>query len=169
MKKILLILFSASIIMSCDEFDIADQGIVLEELPSYVAFNANGTEAYLDTVFTDENGGSATFNVEAPTGTLSDITVNYEFSGTAIFGTDFNVAGASAAGGSLVITHDPADFLDFDNKDLDISLLTDAIVDGEKTLNINLISASNAEGQIAVGRGGTDYLKSAVLVIADVD
>ena len=63
----------------------------------------------------------------------------------------------------------PDDFLDRDQVTLDIEILTDGVVDGTKTLTLTLTSASNAEGNLAVGRGGTDFLKSANLEITDVD
>ena len=46
---------------------------------------------------------------------------------------------------------------------------TDGVADGEKTITLTLSDASNSEGTVAVGRGGTDLLKTANVVIADVD
>ncbi|MCB0584793.1 MAG: hypothetical protein KDD06_05625, partial [Phaeodactylibacter sp.] len=61
------------------------------------------------------------------------------------------------------------DVVNRSNADLEIELLTDDVQDGTKTLTITLVSASNDEGALAVGRGGTDYLKTATIVIEDVD
>ena len=108
-------------------------------------------------------------NIECPTGSQSEITVNFAFSGTAVFGTDFNIPNSSASGGSIVIPHEPGDILNFNNVDIPINALTDGAVDGDKTLTITLTSASNADGDLAVGRGGTDFLKSANVIFKDID
>ena len=155
---------------SCgNEFDLEDDGVNPQLLPGYVAFNADGNNATIDPEDVGEDGGEVTFNIENPTGTLSDITVTYEFQGSAVFGTDFTIEGASASGGTLVIEHDPQDFQFRDNQDLVVSILTDNTIDGDKTLEIVLVSASNAEGELAVGRGGTEFLKRAIINISDID
>jgi len=169
MKNYIYIVLMGLIIFACDDYDESDQGINLEELPAYVAFDVAGTTVENPVEDVDELGGSVEFTVEAPTGTMSDITVNYEFGGDAVFGQDFTVAGASAAGGSLVVEHDPENFLSFDEGSVTITLLTDAITDGDKTLTVTLVSATNGEGEnVPVGRGGTSLLTVATVNIADV-
>ncbi|MEP5612944.1 MAG: hypothetical protein ABJP45_11875 [Cyclobacteriaceae bacterium] len=172
MKNIYYLLIAMLVVSACTEdFDLTEQYGSVEELPAYVAFNPDGTNAVIDDEDVEETDGTVTFSIENPTGTESDITVNYDLSGTAVFGTDFTITGATATGGSIVIPHKqsatPDDFQNFDNVDLDVTLLTDAITDGTKTLNITLTSASNAAGNIAVGRGGTDALRTAIVNIAD--
>jgi len=171
MKHIFNLLFIALLLIGCDEYNyLEDQGLELDELPGYVAFNAPGASVNLDDEEVTEADGSVALSVEVPTGSLSDVTVNYEISGSAVFGTDFTIEGASAAGGSVVIVLDPFNFTDFQNADIDITLLTDDVEDGEKTLTLTLVSAQNADGvTFAVGRGGTDFLKTANVIIADVD
>lgn len=138
----------------------------LEELPGYVSF-VDGTtnNATIDTAFVAEDAGSVTFTIATPTGTLSDINITYDISGSAVAGTDYNIANA----GSITLATDPEDFQDRDQVDLAIEILTDDVTDGEKTLTITLTGASNSEGSMAVGRGGTDFLKSATVVIGDID
>ena len=167
-KYILLILCGALVFSCGNDYDLTDY-FDLEELPGYVAFNAPGNSATLDDVMSTEDGGTVTFNIECPTGTLTDITVEYTFSGDAVWGTDFNVAGASASGGSITITARPGDATNRSNVDIDVAILTDGVQDGAKTLSITLISASNADGSLAIGRGGTDLLTTATVVIADID
>lgn len=171
MKHIFNLLFIALLLIGCDEYNyLEDQGFEVEELPGYVAFNAPGASAFLDDEEVAEDDGSVSLSVEVPTGSLSDVTVNYEFSGSAVFGTDFTVEGASAAGGSVVIVLDKANFTSFQNADIDITLLTDDVVDGQKTLTLTLTSAQNASGDtFAVGRGGTDLLRTANVIISDID
>jgi len=175
MKKIkFLILATVAVILSScsDEFSISDIASV-EELPAYVAFNPDGTAVTIAPFEVDENDGLLEdINVEIPTGNLSDVTVTYSLSGTAVFGTDYTIDGATASGGTLIIEHkqttDPEDEV-ADNEDIPVRVLTDGVADGEKTIIITLVSASNAEGDLAIGRGGTDLLRTATVVISDVD
>ncbi|MEM6801897.1 MAG: hypothetical protein AAF696_10875 [Bacteroidota bacterium] len=171
MKRYYSILLIAFAVMTtaCDpDYEVSDY-FDLEELPGYVAFDADGNNARIDDVETDENGGTTELIIENPTGTLSDITVNYALSGTAMFGTDYTIEGASAAGGSLTIVPNSGAVNETARVTLTITLLTDDVADGEKTITVSLSDASNAEGTIAVGRGGTDFLKVANVIIADVD
>ncbi|MEE9371725.1 MAG: hypothetical protein V3V00_01600 [Saprospiraceae bacterium] len=168
-NKYIVIIFGLLAFSSCDRsYDLSEE-LGPQELPGYVAFNAEGNDITIDAEDVSEDGGEVDFNVENPTGTLSDITVNYEFGGTAIFGQDFTIEGASASGGSLTIKHEPTDIQFRDNEDIVVKLLMDNMIDGDKTLEIILVSASNAEGVLAVGRGGTDFLKTAIINISDVD
>ena len=171
MKHIFNLLLISLLLIGCDEYNyLEDQGLELEELPGYVAFDAPGANVNLADEEVAEDDGAVTLTVEVPTGSLSDVTVNYEFSGSAVFGTDFTVEGATAAGGSVVIVLNPTNFNDYQNADIDITLLTDDVVDGEKTLTLTLTSAQNADGvQFAVGRGGTEFLRTANVIIADID
>ena len=162
----------ALVFIGCDtDYDFEDRGFDLQELPNYVAFNPAGTRVTFPAIDTDEEEGSEDVSVEIPGGTLSDVTVNYTFAGTAVFGTDFTVAGATSTGGTLVIaltTTPNQDGLPV-NGDIVVNLLEDGVVDGDKTLEITIVSASNATGELAVGRGGTDLLRTAVVNISDVD
>jgi len=162
---VLAVLFFAS----CgNDYDVADN-FDLQELPGYVAFNAPGNDATLPDNNVDENAGTVEIGLETPTGTLSDITINYELSGNAVEGVDYSIDGVSGTSGSIVLEHDPSDFENRDEVDLVVNILTDDVFDETKTLVITLTSASNAEGNLAVGRGGTDFLKTAVINIANVD
>ena len=166
----LVILFvSAAFLTACDPDYEVSQYFDLEELPGYVAFDADGNNATLDDFAADEDDGVVEIIVENPTGTLSDITVNYALSGSAVFGTDYNIEGASAAGGSLTIRPNSGAVNETNRTTLVVELLTDGVADGEKTITLTLSDASNSEGTVAVGRGGTDFLKTANVVIADVD
>lgn len=172
MKKIKYILLTASVIFmaGCNE-DVEFADLNIELLPGkYVAFSASGANNTLPDVDVTE-GGTTELNVEVPTGSTSNVTVNFTFSGTAVYGVDFTVTGASAAGGSVVIVpdpgNDPADLID--NVDIDVTFLTDGVTDGAKTLQVTLSSASNSDGEVLVGRGGMDVLRTSVVNIADAD
>jgi hypothetical protein len=169
-----LLIIVLIILVGCNqEYILEDRELSVEQLPGYVAFNADGANINLSNEVTDEEGGEVIFNIEIPTGNLSNITVNYSFSGTANFGTDFSVDGATTNGGQITIEHkqsrDPED-AEADNVDLVINILTDGFADGDKKLIITLQNAVNDEGiEIPVGRGGTLLLREAILEISDVD
>jgi len=154
-----------------DDYTLEDNELSVSELPAYVAYSAPGANISIDDIETNEVGDDIELNVEVPGGTVSDVTVNFTFGGTAVYGVDFAVDGGSAAGGSIVIEHrqstDPNDFNFADNGDIVVEILTDDVVDGTKTLEVILASASNAEGALAVGRGGTDILKTTFITILD--
>ncbi len=168
MKNIFIILFAAVFVLSsCEDFEIEDQGFSLEALPPSVAFDAAGDQTDADD--SGAEGGTISLDVEVPGGTLEDITVTYSLSGTATFGTDYTIAGATAAGGTITIDHDPSDVTDFDDGTLEIVLLNDLTEDEDETIVVRLESAVNESGEsIAVGRGGTDILRTATVTVADV-
>ncbi|MCR9289597.1 hypothetical protein OAF63_04700 [Saprospiraceae bacterium] len=167
--KIISVFTVIGLFASCAEEYNLDDNFTVQELPGYVAFNAPGLSATVDDLAVTEDDGTASLRIECPTGTLSDITVGYEISGNAVEGVDYNISGASGNSGSIVIAANPEDVVNFSYADLTIDILTDDEVDGEKTLTITLVSATNDEGTLAVGRGGTDFLKSTSVIIADVN
>ncbi|WP_282123750.1 hypothetical protein [Algibacter mikhailovii] len=163
MKKIAYIILVVLVagFYSCEtDYDADEQGVTLQDLPKYVAFSVSGAGSTIADV--DIDAGSNTgddVNVEIPGGTLSDVTVNFTFSGTAVYGTDYTVTGASSTGGSVTIDYNNTpnvDGLPF-NADIVVEALPGA---SDSTLTITLSSASNAEGEIVVGRAGTDLLKT---------
>lgn len=174
MKKLTYLLFASVMILTgcAEDYVLEDRDLSVIELPPYVAFSAPGANATINSIETSEAGGTFELNVEVPGGTISDVTVNYIFGGNAEFGVDFTIVGATSAGGSLFIEHiqstNPNDAF-ADNADIVVQLLTDDVTDGVKTLDVILDSASNADGALAVGRGGTDFLKTSTIIIADID
>lgn len=175
MKKLIYILFASVMILTgCSEdYDLNDnvQDLNVQLLDGeYVAYSADGANATTPAVDAKE-GETVELNVEIPTGTESDVTVNFTFGGTAIYGVDFTVPGGTSAGGSVVIVPDDgggtANIID--NVDILVTLLTDDNQDGNKSLDVILASASNGDGDVLVGRGGTDFLKSQTVNISDVD
>lgn len=156
-----------SLMASCGNDYEVDEYFDLEELPGYVAFDAEGNSVVLENFSTSEVGDPITLTIECPTGTLSDITINYEISGDAVLGVDYTIDGLSGNTGSIVLVTDPSDNQNNDRVDLMVIPLNDEVIDGDKMLTVTLTSASNAEGEIAVGRGGTDYLKTANAIITD--
>lgn len=177
-KKIMkhIILFSISVLAmaACTDFAIEDQGFDLEELPGYVSFGNDGGTVDPAEDGADE-GESASFKIQVPTGSLSDITVDYTLGGSATFGTDYTIDDATAAGGSILLRHDnrtssgDRDVNDFAFVDINITALHDAQADADETVVITLTRATGADGtDFAIGRGGTDIQRQATLTIGDV-
>lgn len=162
----------ALVFIGCEtDYDFEDRGFDLQELPNYVAFNPAGTRVTFPDVDVAEDDDPEDISIEIPGGTLSDVTVNYTFGGDAVFGTDFSVDGATSAGGTLEIaltTVPNQDGLPV-NGDIVVNLLEDGVVDGDKTLTITIVSASNADGELPIGRGGLDLLRTATVIIEDID
>lgn len=179
MKNFLVVFIIMSVIFSCTDFDIKDQGFDLEALPESVSFNGDGdnfnlTETGIEgntditgtTTTTSDDG--ITLQVEAPNGTDAPITVSYSLGGTATFGTDYVIPEATATGGTVTIDLDPSDVDDFDNGDIDIQFLNDNLIEGTETIIVTLISATRDGEDIPVGRGGTDFGREATVNITDV-
>jgi len=176
MKKIILIIFVFGLLASCTDVNLDEQTIKVKNLDGYVAFaNAGGTVVPIVLNISESTTATQNLRVECPTGSLSDITVNYSFSGSAVFGTDFTVVAtnggsSTAAGGTIVIRRNTTTggVNDFDFVNLGIRAVTDGVTDGAKQLIVTLTSATNAEGKVfAVGRG--TYMKSATINIADIN
>lgn len=168
MKKLYIILIISLAFASCEDFDFADQGFDLEVLPGYVAFANSGGTVVPPVSNVNENAGSTSFRIECPTGNLTAITVTFSFAGSAVYGTDFTAPNSSAAGGTIVLPNSIYDVNDYNHVDLVVSLLTDGVTDGDKTLTITLTGAVDGDGeQYSVGRG--NYMKVATVNIADVD
>lgn len=179
MKNLTIIYLLALTLVSCTDFELDDLGMGLKTLPGYVAFANSGGTITPIVRNVSETAAIQNLRIETATGTLSDVTVTYSFSGTAVFGTDFTVTSpggtANAAGGTILLKKNskPTGVNDFDFVNLDIDPVTDKVKDGNKTLVITLVSAVNAEGkEFIVGRGaegGTIYLKEATINMTDVD
>lgn len=167
--KFIVLLTISTLIASCGNDFNVDDYYDLESLPGYVAFDAPGNTTVLNPVATNENAGTVNVFVECPTGTQSSINVTYSLAGNAVYGTDYTIAGAQASGGSITIVPNVNDNQNPDRAAIPVTLLTDNTVDGEKRIVITLVEASNASGPLAVGRGGTDLLRQATIVISDVD
>lgn len=166
--NLIIVLACALFIVSCgNEYDTTEY-FDLEELPAYVAFDADGNGVNPDRSV-GEDAGSLTIFVEHPTELLSDATANYTISGDAVWGVDYTIDGASESGGSVTVSSDRGSVAETYRGGITITILTDEVVDGNKTLTLTLTSASNSSGDIAVGRGGTDYNKSINITLEDID
>ena len=162
MKKYIIILLSFGLIISCTDYDVSEY-YSLKVLPGYVAYDAPGENATMEDIDA-VSGQTISLTIEAPTGILSATSVTYEFGGDAVFGVNYTVAGATAAGG-IIVMEPSVDTQNFDKVDLDVEMLQDGVGIFTTTLTVTLVSASNTEGTLAAGRGGTDFLKTATINI----
>lgn len=170
MKLKYIALFIAMMgVVSCSNDFEANDILPVSELPGYAAFDAPGSSVNVEAVTVTESDGTASFTVEVPAGTLSDVTVNFTYEGTAVEGVDFTIDGGSGGSGSMTIEPNQSDFQNTDRGDIVVNILEDGVFDETKELTFTLTSASNAEGDLAVGRGGTDFNKTASLTITNVD
>jgi hypothetical protein len=178
--QIIYAVLSMMVLSSCTDFELKDLGFALQPIDGYVAFaNDGGAITPIEIEMDEDDDEIRELRIECATGTLSDITVAFSFSGSAVLGSDFLVTSAgatvTATGGTILLKKqtDPAGVNDFDFVNLSIQSLTDDLTDGDKTLMITLESAVNADGKVfSVGRGGagtTVHLKSASIKFVDVD
>jgi len=154
-------------IVSCgNEYD-TEEYFDLEELPGYVAFDASGNDAFIDDKTVSEESASLDVFVEHPTEVTSDITVNYSISGDAVFGEDYTIAGATATGGSVIISANRGSVADTYQGAIEISTIDNIVLDGNKTIVLTLESASDSDGEIVIGRGGKDFQREVTVIIVD--
>ncbi len=165
--KLIMIAFVAFMVTSCStDYDINEYHD-LEELPAYIAFDADGNDINVSVREVSEEGASVNVVVEHPTELLSDATVNYTLSGDAVFGEDYTIAGATASGGSMTISSDRGNVAETYRGNITITGIDNAVVDGDKTIILTLESASNAQGDIAIGRGGKEFQREATVIVLD--
>lgn len=163
--KLIITAFVAFVVTSCStDYDV-NEYFDLEELPAYVAFDADGNDITVPARSISEDGGSTSVIVEHPTEIFSDVTVNYSLGGTAVFGVDYTIEGATAAGGSMTISSERGDESLTYQGSFTVTALDNIIVDEDKTVILTLTSASNSEGDIAIGRGGKEFQREAIVNI----
>ncbi|MEN0004552.1 MAG: hypothetical protein AAF798_10420 [Bacteroidota bacterium] len=101
----------------------------------------------------DEGDGTLGITVENLFPTETDVTVAYELGGTATFGEDYTIAGATATGGTIDIIWD-ADAFGIALEDIVIEVIDDCAVETGETITIALTSATAANGRAYdVGQG----------------
>ena len=175
MKKIQYIsLISMVLLFARCSFDtFEDQITDVELLPTFVRFDPNVSDG--DTIQLVENGATVV-ELENPTNFQGGVTVNFTFSGSAIFGTDFMIegengtalAGITAGGGSILVPDEPDSLGSFNDVQFNIIGLNDGVVDGAKTLIITLTSATAEDGSPA-GAGQGPNFNTVLINFADND
>lgn len=120
-----------------------------------------------DGIAATEADSLVTIRIDFPFPIATDVDISFDFSGSGTFGTDFSVDGATDSGGSVRLVHDPEDVAQ-SSVDLELFVLKDDTVDGEKDVTITLTGASATDGtSIDAGQGSLH--KAVTVTIADID
>jgi hypothetical protein len=151
-KYLLFLCLSAGLFFSCEYDSFEDEGALsgiegTEQNPFVRIDNTlQGSAA------ADETDGSIAITLENIFPTEDDVTVNYSLGGTATFGEDYMIAGASATGGSITIPWEET--FGIATEDLVIDVMYDCVADAGETIVLTLTSAQGADGrQFNVGQG----------------
>ena len=152
-----------TLLVSCGEYEISDDLAFDTVSGPYIQIRNFANLTVSENTTTT---ASRTITVEAPLGIYDDVVFTYEFDGTAEYGVDFTVAGATADGGAETIVYDE-ELYGIDALALTITYLTDGVDDGNKTLIIRLTSATVNGETINVGRNGVGASKT--ITIQDID
>jgi hypothetical protein len=166
-SMLVLIVFGILISNSCTYDSLIDEhalkGIPNSDEPAFVRFD----KSVISIIEVGEGDGVTSVNIEFIFSIEADIEVNYSFSGSAVWGVDYEVDGGTESGGSATVIHDPA-VATIGSTTVEIFLLKDDNVDGEKELIITLDEAVASDGTlIDVGQG--DLYKVATFRIIDID
>jgi len=163
--KGLLLIVLLFVLYSCHSDPFVDEETLtaLEQGPSFVRFD-NGLDEVINV---NETDGPQALRLEYLFPVASDITVTYTFEGSAEFGVDFSVDGASSSGGNIDLVHD-ASSTQISFVDIVVDVLMDGVTDGDKTLIVTIADASAADGT-AVVAGQGNLFKAITINIADAD
>lgn len=97
----------------------------------------------------------------------TDVTVTYSLGGTATFGEDYTISGATASGGDIVVPFD-ASIVGISTAGLVIDVINDCIIEEAETITIELTDAKADDGSaFDVGQG--DLHKSVTVTLSDVE
>jgi hypothetical protein len=162
-----LIVFGVLISNSCTYDSLIDEdaltGIPDSDEAAFVRFD----KSVISIIEVGEGDGVTSVNIEFIFPLEADIEVDYSFSGSAVWGVDYEVDGATESGGNAAIVHDPA-VISIGSTMIEILLIKDDAVDGEKDLFITLDDAVASDGtRIDVGQG--NLYKVATFRIIDID
>lgn len=163
--KYLPIALLAATAFACEDYVDENLNVISENaVAPYVEFDSE------DPLNTTEDGGPATVRITLPVTQYEDVAVAYALGGTAVYGTDYTIEGATAgAGGTITIPYEPEANRN-DRQDVEINVINNEITDGEKTIILTLESAETASGkEVRIGKGTTEELVAKTIVIKDDD
>lgn len=173
-KNILLLFMSLSLLVGCnDNFDADEAGLNLEVIPgAYVAFNPDGAintfniEVTFDPKPTADNKTEIGIEIPNNVNAFDNTTVTYTLGGTAVYGVDYTIDGATSTGGSFIIKHRQGTTADDNLADFEELILTElASRTVDRVLEITLTSVSSPDGEISLGRPGPFPLTTAFITL----
>ena len=152
------LLVCAVLVVSCD-YDSYEDEKALTELDfgnRFVRLVTGGAAGTTEFVVSEGTPGLIPVLIENLFSTGEDVTVEYGLGGTAVFGEDYTIEGASASGGTVTVLDDnddpentsPATGL------IAIELFVDTLESGPKTIIVELLSADSPDGEVyELGQG----------------
>ena len=159
MKYLLITaLLACGVFVGCD-YESYEEERTLENLTygnKFVRLLTGGVTGMFEFVVGEEEAPGLNVNVQNLFGDGGDVTVEYSLGGTADYGEDYIIEGASASGGTLTIPFDNADPESTApaQAPIFIELLVDTLVNGPQTIELSLVSATNSDGEtVDVGQG----------------
>ncbi len=153
-NKLFIFLLAVAALASCEYDSYSEEAALsgIETQDPFVRFDnslTGGVAVEEDTMAVVETSIRVEFTFPIET----DVTIDYSLKGTATFGEDYEIDGATAQGGSITISHDPA-ALAISSAQLVISVLPDMIAEGGETIEIELTGATAADNTtLNVGQG----------------
>ena len=146
------------LLVGCD-YDAYEDEKALTELENgnrFVRLLTGGATGTSEFVVSETTPGSIPVVVENLFSSGEDLTVEYGLGGTAVFGEDYTIEGATASGGTVTVFDDNGDPEDTSPAAgvISIELFIDTLIDGPKTIIVELLSATSPNGDVYdVGQG----------------
>ena len=116
---------------------------------------------------TEEDAGVFNIPVENIFPVETNVTVTYALGGTAIFGEDYTIAGATASGGEITIEFDKSS-VGVSVANIGIEIINDCDIEGSETVTIQLTD-TKAEDGTPFNTGQGDLHTFVEVTIADVE
>ena len=152
------LLVCAVLIISCDYESYEDEK-ALTELDfgnRFVRLITGGAAGSSEFVVSEATPGQINVFVENLFSSGEDVSIDYGLGGTAVFGEDYTIEGATASGGTVLIADENIDPEDTSPAAgvIPIELFIDTLADGPKTIIVELLSASSPDGEVYdIGQG----------------
>ncbi|CAH0999873.1 hypothetical protein LEM8419_01143 [Neolewinella maritima] len=156
--NIILLAVCALFVASCDYDTYEDENAVtqLENGEKFVRILTGGADGEQTVTVSETTPGLIPVEVENLFAFGEDVTVEYGLGGSAAFGADYTVEGASASGGTVVVNAENDDAEDNSPSTgvIEIELFVDTLVNGPETIIVELLSAATPSNTtINVGQG----------------
>ena len=114
-----------------------------------------------------EDDGVLSITVENIFPVETNVTVTYSLDGTATFGEDYTIAGATATGGDIAVIFDQST-VGTSVANIDIEIIDDCITEEGETIVLELVDAKADDGTaFNVGQG--DLHKSVTIALSEVE
>jgi hypothetical protein len=114
-----------------------------------------------------EDDGGISIEIQNLFPVETDVTVTYSLGGTATFGEDYTISGATASGGDIVVPFD-ASTVGISTAGLSIDIINDCTIEEGETIVLELVDAKADDGSaFDVGQG--DLHKAVTIALNEVE